>query len=343
MRLLIVGSNQKWAIERIYLKYLKELNPDTYLFAAQNLLHDYLISSVVNKVLFRFNLSNIYKRINEKLINYTEEIKPDVIWVFKGMEVFPETLKLFRQKKIKLVNYNPDHPFIISGRGSWNKNVFNSVGLYDLHFCYSRTLMKKINDEYKIRTEFLPFGFDLDDEVYEKASKLPEINRVCFIGNPDKIRADIIKYLINNGIQVDVYGHNWDRFFNIGKNSNLTINNAVYADEFWEIARKYRVQLNIFRPHNIGSHNMRTFEIPAIGGIQLAPVSPEHREFFEEGKEIFLYKDKTELMDKINLLLQMEDSSAIEIREYAREKSLKNNYSYKDRAEKVIKTLNNFE
>lgn len=339
MRLLIVGSNQKWAIERIYFKYLKELNPDTYLFAAQNLLHDYLNSSLINKVVFRLNLSNIYKKINDKLIEYVEEIRPDIVWVFKGMEVLPETLKLLRQKKIKLVNYNPDHPFIRSGRGSWNKNVFNSVGLYDLHFCYSRALMKKINDEYKIRTEFLPFGFDLDDEVYEKASKLPEINRVCFIGNPDKIRADIIKYLINNGVKVDVYGHNWDRYFNIGKNSNLKIYDAVYADAFWEVARKYRVQLNIFRPHNIGSHNMRTFEIPAVGGIQLAPDSPEHREFFEEGKEIFLYKDFSDIKKIITILRNYSDEKINELRINTRSRCIFSDYSYKGRSNRVINVL----
>lgn len=339
MRLLIVGSNQKWAIERIYLKYLRELNPETFLFAAQNLLHDYLNKSLLHKVYFRIGVSDIYKKINSQLIQYVEEIKPDIIWVFKGMEVLPETLKMFKKKGIKLVNYNPDHPFIISGRGSWNKNVFNSVGLYDLHFCYSKSLMKKINDEYKIRTEFLPFGFELNNEIYEEVKNVEEINKTCFIGNPDKIRAEIIKYLIANGVEVDVYGHNWNRYFKINASPNLKIYDAVYADEFWKIVRKYRVQLNIFRPHNIGSHNMRTFEIPAVGGIQLAPDSPEHRAFFEDGKEIFLYNDNKDLLETIKILLQMDKTIVHQKREQARQKSLLADYSYKERAKGVISIL----
>lgn len=342
MRLLIVGSNQSWAIERIYLKYLKELNPDTFLFPAQNLLHEYLSSSILNKILFRIGLSGIYNSINKKLIEYAEEIKPEIIWVFKGMEVLPATLKLFKSKGIKLVNYNPDHPFIISGRGSWNKNVFNSVGMYDLHLCYSKLLMKRISEEYKIRTEFLPFGFELDEDIYEKVKNINEIKKVCFIGNPDKIRAEVIKYLVNNGIEVDVYGHNWNRYFSRRENANLKIYDAVYADKFWEIARKYRVQLNIFRPHNTGSHNMRTFEIPAVGGIQLAPDSEEHREFFQEGKEIFLYRTNEELLKKVKSLLEMSKSEADGIRIAAREKSLSADYTYRSRTNYVFKTFKNF-
>lgn len=338
MKLLIIGSNHNWAIERFYLKYLRELNKETYLFSAQNLFHEYFNSSLLNKILFRTGLSSIYKKINIRLLQYVEELRPDIIWVFKGMEVLPETLKIFREKKIKLVNYNPDHPFIRSGRGSWNKNVFNSVVLYDLHFCYSKLLMKKIKEDYKIKTEWLPFGYELDTETFEKVSQLPEINKVCFLGNSDNIRADLITHLSKNKISVDVYGHNWKRF--LKENNYIKINDAVYGIKFWEKLRQYRVQLNIFRPHNIGSHNMRTFEIPAVGGIQLAPDSTEHREFFEDGKEIFLYKNKEHLVERVDFLLQNSCKNIQDFREMARIRSLKADYSYKARTIFVYDLIN---
>lgn len=338
MKLLMVGSNHHWAIENIYLKYLKELNKQTYLFPAQNLFHEYFNSSLLNKILFRTGLSSIYKKINIHLLQYVEELRPDIIWVFKGMEVLPETLKIFRGKKIKLVNYNPDHPFIRSGRGSWNKNVIYSVGLYDLHFCYSKLLMKKIQEDYKIKTEWLPFGYELDNETFEKVSQLPEINKLCFLGNPDNIRAELINHLSKNKIPIDVYGHNWKRF--LQENDYLKIYDAVSGIKFWEILRQYRVQLNIFRPHNIGSHNMRTFEIPAVGGIQLAPDSPEHREFFEDGKEIFLYKNNDQLVDKAIFLLQSSDENIQNFRGMARLRSVKSDYSYKDRTIFVYDLIN---
>lgn len=338
MRLLLVGSNQPWAIEKFYIKHLKELNPETELFPAQNILHNYLNESFFNKITFRFGLSDIYYKINLKLKNFVEEFKPDVIWVFKGMEIFPETLIYFKKKKIRLVNYNPDHPFIKSSSGSWNKNVFKSIGLYDLHFCYSKMLMKRINEEYNIKTVWLPFGFELDDEIYNNVISQPEINRVCFLGNPDKIRAEIINFLAENGINLDVYGHNWNKYLR-SKKKNFNIFDAVYGNKFWEILRKYRIQLNIFRPHNIGSHNMRTFEIPAVGGIQLAPDSPEHRFFFNSDKEIFLYKNNNDLLTKVKFLSELSDSDVILIRDAARKKSLTADYSYKTRAKNSLDSI----
>ena len=59
--------------------------------------------------------------------------------------------------------------------------------------------------------------------------------------------------------------------------------------DFWRKNQEYRVQLNLFRQYNEGSHNMRTFEIPAVGGIQLTEYSTEQADFFKEGEEIFSF------------------------------------------------------
>ena len=107
----------------------------------------------------------------------------------------------------------------------------------------------------------------------------------------------------------------------------------------WDTLRKYRIQLNIMRPHNLDSHNMRTFEVPGIGGIQLAPDTKEHRLFFEADKEIFLYNTVEECVNKINYLLSLTTEQANQYRTYAREACVKNKYSYKDRAQQVLAVL----
>lgn len=94
------------------------------------------------------------------------------------------------------------------------------------------------------------------------------------------------------------------------------------------------------RPHNLDSHNMRTFEIPGIGGIQLAPDTIDHRGYFEDGKEIFLYKNLEECVSKITNLLKLTKNEASLIRENARNKSIQNNYSYQERANQVLNLIN---
>jgi len=337
LKILLVGSNKHYAIERYYVKYFKELGAEVFHFPSADIVFDFHSKNIINKVLFHSKIYSAYGPVNRQLINVAHSFNPDIIWIFKGMEIYPETLNLLR-KDYKLVNYNPDHPFIIPGPGSGNANVTMNVGLFHLHFCYQRSLQQQIETEFGIQTVFLPFGFELSDDVYQSVKNTNEIKKVCFIGNPDKIRIETIKHIAEKGFEIDVYGHGWNKT-NLKNHRNVTVSDAVYGSDYWSKLMQYRVQLNIFRIHNIGSHNMRTFEIPAVGGIQLAPYSKEQSLFFEEGKEIFLYKDDKSLLDKINTILALTTHETNIIRNNARQRSIISGYSYADRALLVFKTF----
>ncbi len=330
MKIFLVGSGKAYAIENFYTSYMQEAGAEVLHFPALKIFSDYYYKSLYNKLLFRLGLSSIYKKINHLFKEETNKFQPDVIWVFKGMEIFASSLEWAKEKKYKLVNYNPDNPFIFSGIGSGNKNITESISLYDMHFAYSLTVKKQIENDYQIPSCFLPFGFDLSDQFYEICCKETEISKTCFLGNPDKQRADFLKGLADRGIQLDLYGAGWDKFI---RHPNIkTFPSVVYGIDLWKILRRYRVQLNLMRVHNLDSHNMRSFEVPAIGGIMLAPDTKEHRIFFENGKEVFLFSDIENCCGQINRLLSLDGASIDKIRQNARNRSLNSGYSYKHRA-----------
>ncbi len=283
-------------------------------------------------------LSNIYNKINEDLKTWINQGKPDVIWVFKGMELFPETLERIKEQKIKIVNYNPDNPFIFSGRGSGNSNITRSISLYDLHFTYNLSIQQRLEREYGLRTSFLPFGFDIGEDLFQKIEKQGEIQMACFLGNPDKERAFFINELAKMNVNIAVYGHHWDSFVN---HQNIEVQDAVYGDEQWQVLRKYRVHLNLMRSHNLDSHNMRTFEVPGIGGIMVAPDTTEHRMFFENGKEAFFFKSVAECVQIINDLINLSSEDALKIRNAARQRSITSCYDYKSRAKLALTSMEN--
>ncbi len=191
---------------------------------------------------------------------------------------------------ICLVNFNGDNPFIFSGSGSGNKNVLKCLPLFDLHLTYNLAIKKRLDTEYEVKTGFLPFGFDVSDEIYERCCRQEEINKVCFLGNPDPIRTAFIRRLAAGGLAVDIYGgKEWKE---LETHAGVSVFPPVYGEDAWKILRRYRVQLNLMRPHNKDSHNMRSFEVPGIGGIMLAPATTEHRIFFSDGKEAFLFADE---------------------------------------------------
>ncbi len=338
MRVLVVGISNSFAIEPIYVRYLKAKLESIELFDMDKF--KFQKNSISGKVGNRIFKKYLYRKINNSLIDKIKLFKPDIVWIFKGIEIQPETLiKIKKISNVKLINYNPDHPFIRSFRSSGGENVEKCVPLYDLHFCYSLDLCEKITTQFNIQTVHLPFGFDLKESDYAEVISQNEILKIALVGNPDKKRAEIIKILAKNQISIDVYGFGWGKWLTADK--FITIFNVVEKIDFWKTIYKYRVQLNIFREHNFGSHNMRSFEIPSVGGIQLAPFSNEHCMYFVPQKEIFLYNSVEEIITQAQYLLSLTQESASYLRDFARDRSILSDYSYEGRAKLVFQTFQN--
>ena len=144
----------------------------------------------------------------------------------------------------------------------------------------------------KKRLDFHP---DVDDALFERIKSETEIDRACFLGNPDRHRRERIVQLVDAGIPIDVFGEDWGAV--LKETPLLRLKGLALGEEMYRALRRYRVQLNFFRPHNVGSHNMRSFEVPAAGGIMLAQDSDEHREFFEPGQEAFYFSTPEEMIE----------------------------------------------
>jgi spore maturation protein CgeB len=336
LKFLLIGSNYSWSIERIYKRELEALGHQVELHDVQNQFYDYYYKSIFHKLIYRLGFSRILEKINKALISKVSTQYYDFIWVFKGMEIYPETLRLLKSKSKQLVNFNPDNPFIFSGKGSGNKNVTKSITLFDLHFTYDAWVKNKIESTYNIKTELLPFGFDDEAISGIELNLTEEVNAVCFLGNPDDYRASIIKSLLDNQIEVHLYGNNWDRFI---KHKNAFIHEPVYGLDFYKTLRKYRIQLNIMRVHNLNSHNMRSIEIPGSAGVMLAPKTADHTAFFHVGKEIFVYEDSDSLANEAQHILNLDKSVIDKIRIRARSKVIEN-FTYKVQTKRILHLLN---
>jgi spore maturation protein CgeB len=319
MKVLIIGSDYNWSIENIYKRELIKLGHEVIHIPAQNWFYDYYYKNAINKVLTRLGLSSIQRKIQKRTLTYLGENQFDLIWVFKGMELTPKTILQLKKRTKRIINFNPDNPFIFSGRGSGNKNVTNSICLFDEHFTYDLDVKHRIEKEFGIKCTLTSFGFDQEAISDEELHTVQEIKAVCFVGNPDEYRTQILKEILLKGLPLHVYGHDWDKFLN---HPNLRIHGAVYEKEYYQTLRKYRVQLNIMRVHNLNSHNMRSIEIPGCGGIMLAPRTRDHAAFFKEGKDAFFYEDINELIMKVNEILAFEDSQMQQIKTQVREKTM---------------------
>ncbi|WP_260583174.1 glycosyltransferase [Sphingopyxis sp. PET50] len=107
----------------------------------------------------------------------------------------------------------------------------------------------------------------------------------------------------------------------------------------FRILRRYRFQLNLFRPHNEGSHNLRSFEVPAVGGISLGPDSPEHRDFFIADRDAFYFSDAEGMLAEARKLLALPADEAEAIRGAARARTVALRSHFDDRARVMLAAL----
>jgi spore maturation protein CgeB len=306
-----------------------------------------LLDSKLYRVLYRI-FPLLFVRMMDKLfVEQVRRFRPEVVLIFKGMEISKWSLKKVRSGGVRLVNFNFDHPFSHFSRGTGNRFVTEAIPFYDLHISYSSFVAAQLREKFQVKTTWIPFGFHLTDSQYAEvlAENRPELRRLCLVANPDDYRVESIRNLVREGCPVDLYGFGWERYFE--STGLVTIHaprkaNSFWSDptEFWKVLRQYRVQLNFFRPHNDGSHNLRTFEVPAVGGILLTPASFEQQRFFEVGKEIFCYTDQKSLLEQSKWLLGQDASVIEEVRVMARNRSVLSDYSYKRRTSDLLQALN---
>lgn len=327
-----MGSNHQAALEHILMRELTNLGFSVRIFPAQSIFLHYYRASILNKIIYRLGLSPVIQKIQKKLKAFILENGPWIVLVFKGMEITPETLSWIKNKGIKIYNYNPDHPFIFSGSGSGNANVSKSIELYDYYFSYADDVVKELI-KTGIKSHKIPFGFDANGFEFKELLKENEVRKVCFLGNADKYRARFINELAILGLEIDVFGENWSKYKLI---KGVSIYSAKYGIDFWHTLQKYAIQLNLLRPHNHTTHNMRSFDIPGAGGVMLAPNTDDHERFFQNGKEVFLFKDVKDAFLRGQEILNMTFEERQLLRKAARTKAL-NEHTYTHRVEALIK------
>lgn len=333
MRVLIVGSSMPGALEGFYqegmskcsqIEYIELLSTDS---ATQN-------RSVFVRIFRRFS-PNYYpglRALNNDLLELIKRSKWDVLVVFKGMELFAKTLSDIKKTGVMLVNYNPDNPFIYSGRGSGNSNMRRALPLYDLYCTYDRRVQAQLQTQ-GIASALIPFGFVNSMKFDTPPEK--EVLRACFIGNADHERAAFLKEF-SMAVDLDIYGMGWDSY-NFSQRTRLYP--PAYEGKLYETLRRYRVQLNLMRPHNLDSHNMRSFDIVGSGSIGLMPTTSDHRDYFEAGTNVFFFNSVSEAVVRATKLLNLSLDKANQIRRNARSSARQHDYT--SRAFELVAKLTN--
>ncbi|MBM6944092.1 glycosyltransferase [Bacteroides gallinaceum] len=269
------------------------------------------IDHVINR-LFRYHIP-VYHRdktgANKKIIDLVNKNNYDIVWIDKGLTIYPTTLKYIRRKlpNIKIVNYSPD---TMSLRHNQSQQYLESIPFYDILFT-TKSFM--LDDMRKLGAKNIQFVNNAYESTFHYPRTLSTEEKkelgddVGFVGYWEKKRCKSILYLVDNGIHVKVFGDfKWNKYRNYSPNLTI-IPHLLKGEDYAKSFQAFKISLCFLRKMNKDYQTTRTMEIPACGGFMLAERTNEHLSLFDEGKEADFFDDDEELLRKCIYYLQHED------------------------------------
>ena len=194
---------------------------------------------------------------------------------------------------------------------------------FNFFFIWSKKILKKLKKKIKNEIFFyLPFGYDEFLHIKTKINKKYE-NKINFVGSHDFHRDRMLGEIDKKDLII--FGNNWkDKFQPIfGKKLSTIIGSSLAS-------------INILRKQNITSHNMRTFEVPAMGGLLLTTRSKEQQFYFKDGIDCLMYSSLNELKNKIKFI-KKNKKKILDIKKNAYKKS--KIHSYTNRSKFILNII----
>ncbi len=245
---------------------------------------------------------------NNEYLALIRKEKPDLVFILKGETVFPDTIKMIKDKLgVPLAALIWDCPFY-SYAGKFadpfrRNNLAEGLHLYDYIFVYDPFYVEAIKKKGVFNVSYLPLA---TDPLQYKKMDLPEDEKakysfdVCFVGTVFPNRVEVLDEL--REFNLGVFGDGWEKHF---KSRPLPsyYKGIASGERVSKIYSSSKIVLNIHDPEAKHGLNLRTFDILATGAFELVDYKPQLDSLFKVGEELIYYKDLADLKKLIRFYL----------------------------------------
>jgi spore maturation protein CgeB len=260
----------------------------------------------------RLRLGPRIVRLNLALLKTVEDLRPQILFVFRGDQIFPSTLASIGQRGIHIIGWHNDNPF--SPRYPWYvwRHFRRSVALFDRLYAYRAANLEDFRRAGCRQSDLLR-SFFIRELNYPGPSSPDYACDVSFSGHwePDG-RDDYVAELLDaDEIDFRLWGTLWERSPIFGRiQRRLGKIEAVYKERYNAALSSSRIALVFLSGLNQDTYTRRCFEIPATRTFMLAQYSPDLSSMFTEGREAEYFRNPDEMMDKIRFYLRNESARA---------------------------------
>jgi hypothetical protein len=279
---------------------------------------------------------------NREILARCESFSPDVIWIEKGVNVFPRTIQALKRDRSRvLVYHNTDDWRGETPARDWKwRYLLRAIGDYDIH----------VTSNYHNVKEFEAAGFahvhhmELASNPKLRApDTISEEDRrslgapVGFIGHWEPYSEELMRRLVEAGIGLKIYGGGWEHAEQkiLG---DACQHRFVWGDEYIRTALSFDIHLGIISAQNRSHTASRTFQVPALGAFMLHQRNELVTRYFEEDREIACFEGADELVEKCQHYLSRPDERR-RIAAAGQRRCESSGYSETDRVREVLPLL----
>ena len=292
----------------------------------------------------------LWDRMNRTALEIAACIRPCMVFAVKCCFLAPATVRSMRNKLgIPVTNFYPDHPYCgvplnpRNGASTQRRNLIETFREYSTVWIWEKQLARRLRRD-GVEAHYLPFAVDRDQFNPENlkarigdwsgCGECRSGHQVVFVGHYNARRGQHVSRIRKH--EVALWGNGWTRMSSRRWSHHRLHHAPVAGRQMASLYRWAAVSLNIVGDLNIPGHNMRTFEIPASGGVMLSRYTEEQAEFLPEDEAAAYYRTPEELDAKIARLI---GDRELNVRLRGNGMRLMFDHCYERRASAILKHL----
>jgi spore maturation protein CgeB len=343
LRVLLTGNSRPWELSASYKRAFSSIGHDSRVFDWYGRLERWarLSPEPVSKLLL---IAAARRRSAIDLLVSVQRFQPDLLVLLKTDDLPRGTLDLARTAapRCRIVAFHPDDPFNRNRfRGPSHPRAHSQIRAVDHYFIWSHRIADRLRRERMGAVSYL--GFSCDPE-FTRPIEVSDLDRVrfgadvSFVGNWDPKREAWLAPLAHaTDMSLAIWGtSDWGRRVRDPRLAKCWRGLAI-GDDFVRAVVCSRVSVNILRLQNETAENMRTYEIPACGGVMLAERSEQQSAIFRDGVEAVYASDPLELIERARELSRSSPETLSSLSAAALGRAAENRYRV--RAQAMLDTI----
>jgi spore maturation protein CgeB len=334
MKILIAGESGNHCLETSYQAAFKKLGHEAEIFDTRLAVLKHARPGRIGRELHRFFPVDAWlRKANKDLVNFAVQYQPDIVFAFTSAEILPGTFAYLKSRlNIKIIWYWAD-PL-----PSLYRYIHQSLPLADLLCTYSSETINVFQQMGAKKAIWLPFAGDMEAHFAPVNAHVQQTIDLSFVGSwrPEREKALSVIHQHFPTLNIKIYGPYWKR---VNDKSLKKFISAVplYGKAFTDMVQSSLISLNVIDDTNYPAVNMRFFEIPSAGGLQLCTYSPETEHIFKDGTHVLYFANEQQLVEKVQFAL--DHRSELATMRAAAQKLVMSDHLYITRAAEVIKNV----